>query len=89
MNPYDYRLVYSNRRSVGITVERDGEVVVRAPHGLSDEKLQEVLRARRRWVEAKVSSPQKYAPVHAPGKELVSGESMLFLGQPYQVDRRR
>lgn len=84
---FEYTVVYSSRRTVGITVDRDGSVIVRAPQGIADEELERVISAKRRWINAKVQHPQKYKDVaHPPGKELVSGESMLFLGSVYRIE---
>jgi predicted metal-dependent hydrolase len=84
---FAYTVVYSDRRTVGITVERDGSVVVRAPRGIKDDELRRVISSRKRWVSDKVRHPQKYKErAHPPGKELVSGESMLFLGRSYRVE---
>jgi hypothetical protein len=83
----DYKVVFSNRRTVGISVERDGEVVVRAPAGMTEVELEKLVSSKRRWISDKVKHPQKYgAGSPPPGKELVSGESMLFLGRSYRVE---
>src|SRR6266487_4208824 len=43
--------------------------------------------AKRQWILGKIRHPQKYRELpHPPGKELVSGESVLYLGQPYRID---
>ncbi|MGY1846967.1 M48 family metallopeptidase [Blastococcus sp. SYSU DS1021] len=82
-----YEVIYSPRRkTVGITVERDGRLVVRAPSGVDDEALSRAIASRERWIAEKLSHPQKYPPTPAPRKELVSGESMLFQGHEYRVE---
>lgn len=84
---FDYIVVSSDRRTVGITVERDGSVVVRAPRGIKDDELQRVVSSKKRWVSDRVRHPQKYKDqAHPPGKELVSDESVLFLGRSYRVE---
>jgi predicted metal-dependent hydrolase len=83
----DYTVVYSNRRTVGISVERDGAVIVRAPSGMNESEVDRLVSSRRRWIDSKVSHPQKYdGGLPPPGKELVSGESMLYLGRNYRVE---
>jgi predicted metal-dependent hydrolase len=82
-----YRVIYSKRRTLGITVERDGTVIVRAPEGTSPEDIELLVQKKRRWIHEKVSHPQKYevAP-HPPGKEVVAGESLLYLGRNYRIE---
>lgn len=75
------------RRKLTITVERDRTIVVHAPEGLSDEKIRQVVEAKRRWIYEKIGHPQKYQALpHPPGKELVSGESALYLGRQYRIE---
>jgi predicted metal-dependent hydrolase len=75
------------RRKLTITVERDRSVVVHAPEGISDEKIQQVVETKRPWIYEKIGHSQKYQDLpHPPGKELVSGESALYLGRQYRIE---
>ena len=75
------------RRKLTISVERDRRVVVHAPESMSDEKIRQVVESKRRWIYEKMGHPQKYQELpHAPGKELVSGESALYLGRQYRME---
>ena len=74
------------RRKLTITVERDRSVVVHAPMGTSAEKIEEVVQAKRQWIYEKTRHAQKYEEQHPPGKELVSGESALYLGRNYCIE---
>ena len=84
----DYTIKRSpKRRKLTITVERDRSVIVHAPEGTSDTKIQQVVEAKRRWIYEKIGHPQKYQDLpHAPGKELVSGESALYMGRHYRIE---
>jgi len=75
------------RRKLTITVERDRSVVVHAPAGMSEDKIRDVVESKRQWIYVKKGHPQKYhALPHPPGKELVSGESALYLGRQYRIE---
>jgi predicted metal-dependent hydrolase len=77
----------AKRRQLTITVERDRSVVVHAPEGLDEEKIRRVVEAKRQWIYEKINHPQKYRDLpHGPGKELVSGESALYLGRQYRIE---
>ncbi|MBU4454641.1 MAG: M48 family metallopeptidase [Euryarchaeota archaeon] len=77
----------TKRRKLSITVERDRSVIVHAPQGLSEEKIRQVVEAKRQWIYEKIGHPQKYHDLpHPPGKELVSGESALYLGRQYRIE---
>ena len=83
-----YRVKRSaKRRKLTITVERDREVIVHAPASTSDEKIAQVVESRRQWIFDKLGHGKKYQPLpHPPGKELVSGESALYMGRAYRIE---
>lgn len=75
------------RKNVTITVERDRSVVVHAPVGVPEATLRELVDGKRQWLFEKLNDAQKYQPLpHAPGKELVNGESALYLGRAYRIE---
>ena len=77
----------AKRCKLTISVERDRSVVVHAPEGMSDEKIHQVVESKRQWIYEKIGHPQKYQKLpHAPGKELVNGESALYLGRQYRLE---
>jgi predicted metal-dependent hydrolase len=77
----------ANRKRLTITVERDRTVVVHAPLKAPEETIQRVVEAKRQWIFEKIHHDQKYRDLpHPPGKELVSGESALYLGRPYRIE---
>jgi predicted metal-dependent hydrolase len=77
----------AKRRKLTITVERDRSVIVHAPEGATDKKIHQAVESKRQWIFEKIGHPQKYHDLpHAPGKELVSGESALYLGRQYRIE---
>lgn len=77
----------TKRKNVTITVERDRTVVVHAPVGVSEDKLRQLVDSKRQWLFEKLNDGQKYQALpHAPGKELVNGESALYLGRAYRIE---
>jgi predicted metal-dependent hydrolase len=84
----NYSVVYSsNRKTLSITVERDRSVVVKVPTGTNPEKIQQIVESRRQWLYEKIHHSQKYnPPFHPPGKELVNGESLPYLGRNYRLE---
>jgi predicted metal-dependent hydrolase len=84
----EYQIVRSAaRKKLTITVERDREIIVHAPEGTPDEAVRQVVDAKRQWILAKLRHPQKYQDrPHAPGKEVVNGESAPYLGRDYRIE---
>lgn len=82
-----YKVTFSKRKTLTITVERDRSVVVLAPEGTSPEKIRQVVESRKLWLYEKTRHTQKYSPLpHPPGKELVAGESLPYLGRQYRIE---
>jgi len=77
----------ARRKTLTITVERDRSIIVHAPSNASDEAIQRVVESRRQWIFEKLHHGKKYQDLpHPPGKELVSGESALYLGRSYRIE---
>src|SRR5450756_2029502 len=78
--------VYSSRRKTAeIAVVAPGEVVVTAPEGKSDEELISVARQKARWITQQLFRLKdvRFQPVV---RELVNGESLLYLGRNYRLN---
>ena len=75
------------RKKLTITVERDRRVVVHAPESTPEEAIREIVKSKRQWIYEKTKHSQKYKQrSHPPGKELVNGESILYLGRHYRIE---
>lgn len=81
---FKYEIKYSNRKTVNISVERDRSVMVRAPQGISEEKIECIVQSKKTWIIDKINHEQKY-PAKLVPKEFVSGETLLYLGKNYQL----
>ena len=75
------------RKKLTIAVERDRSVVVHAPESTPEETIRKIVESKRQWIYEKTQHAQKYdKQPHPPGKELVNGESALYLGREYQIE---
>lgn len=81
----DYRIVYSQRKTIGLTVERDRSIVVRAPVDASDEAIRQAVEAKKLWLYKKINHSQKYPPKPVR-KEFVTGETLMYLGRYYRLE---
>jgi len=81
----DYKVVFSRRRTIGIIVDRDRRVTVRAPWQAQQEAISAVVERKLLWIWKKLRDDRKYSKV-CGGKEFVAGEAFLFLGQNYSLE---
>lgn len=80
-----FTLRYSDRRrTVGVTVDRSGELLVSAPAGCPRSRVEELVREKTFWVYTKLALKEKlFRPT--PTREYVSGESFYHLGRSYRL----
>ncbi len=50
MNTIEYQVIRSDRKTVGLQI-KNGVLTVRAPRRLSEKRIQEIVAARRLWIE--------------------------------------
>lgn len=72
------------RRTVELTVERDGALVLKAPEGTDEELLADFVREKRMWVYTKLAEKDALT-VEVPQREYVSGEGFHYLGRSYRL----
>ena len=79
-----YTLRRSDRKTLGITVEPDGDVVVTAPWAAELAEVESVLRRRRGWILRHRREIAALPPL-TPPREWVSGETHRYLGRQYRL----
>jgi predicted metal-dependent hydrolase len=79
-----FQLVYSSRKSLGITVTPEMEVVVKAPVGAPIDKIKQLVQEKAPWILKQQRFFLPFHPKTAP-KRYVSGESHLYLGRQYRL----
>ena len=80
----DFRLEYSDRKSLGITVTPEMEVLVKAPTDTTIEKVKEKIRKKAPWIIKQQSFFLSFHPKTAQRK-YISGETHLYLGRQYRL----
>lgn len=80
----DFKLEYSNRKSLGITVTPGMDVLVKAPVATSIDVVKEKLKKRAYWIIKQQSFFLSFEP-KTPAKKFVNGETHLYLGRQYRL----
>lgn len=85
LDDLEFRLVRSaRRRTVGITVERDGSLLLSAPSDCPLPRIEAIAREKQFWVYSKLAAKELLFRPAQP-KEFVSGESFHYLGRSYRL----
>jgi predicted metal-dependent hydrolase len=80
----NYSITYSDRKTLGIVVEPDGAVVIKAPVDTSMKKISEKIRKRASWIVKQQSFFKSFGN-HLSERRYISGESHLYLGRQYRL----
>ena len=75
----DFHLSYTDRKSLGITVTPEMEVLVKAPMDTPIDKIKDKVRNRASWIIKQQSFFLSFYP-KIPVRKYVSGETHLYLG---------
>jgi len=73
-----------HRRTVGITVDRDGSLLLHAPAGCDLDGLAAWAHSKRAWVFRKLAEKDLLLSTR-PTKEFVTGEGFDYLGRHYRL----
>ena len=80
----DFHLEYSERKSLGITITPDLDILVKAPIDTSLEKIKEKVRKKAPWIIKQQSFFLSFHP-KTPARKFIGGETHLYLGRQYQL----
>ena len=73
-----------HRRTVGITIDRDGSLLLHAPTGADLDAVAAWAWSKRHWVFRKLADKHLLLPA-GPAKEFITGEGFDYLGRHYRL----
>lgn len=74
----------ARRRTIQITVERTGELILSAPPEVGIDQLRDFVGEKRFWIYTKLAEKDRLQR-KVPRKEFVTGEGFLYLGRTYRL----
>lgn len=80
----DGAALIARRRTMQITVERSGDLVLCAPPKVDDAALRRFVREKRFWIYTKLAEKDRLQK-RVPLKEFVGGEGFLYLGRSHRL----
>lgn len=78
----DFQIEYSDRKTLGITVTPNMDVLVKAPIDSTISKIEEKLKKKAPWIIKQQSFFLAYYP-KTTERKYISGETHLYLGKQY------
>jgi predicted metal-dependent hydrolase len=83
-NVIEFRVRHSQRKTLAITVQPSGFVIVTAPPRVDHEAIGAKVRKRGRWILAQRDYFSRFLPA-TPSRRYVSGETHRYLGRQYRL----
>ena len=80
----EYSLRRSNRKSMGIAIERDGAIIVTASHQAKFNEIEKFVSEKKIWIYQKLAK-KKTLNREKPRREFVNGQGFLYLGKNYRL----
>ena len=85
LDDLQFRVRYgARRRTMQITVERNGELVLSAPPEVNEAKLRAFVQEKRFWIYTKLAEKDRLQR-QVPRKEFIGGEGFLYLGRSHRL----
>lgn len=77
------QIIRTRRRTLALVIQRDGRLVVRAPFGVTDERIFNFVQRKAEWI--RIKQAQVKVNNQRITKQFIEGEIFLFLGQSYRM----
>ena len=90
MDKIDYQVVRSRKRrkTLLLTIERDGRVVVRVPYHTPEREIEAFFNGKLSWIKKKIGEKKKNIDGAERPKQFIAGEKFLYLGEHYPLELR-
>lgn len=77
MEEIKYKVVKSKRKTVSITINSLGEVIIKAPHNITNKDIKNILDKRKGWILKNLDKINS--------RKSLSDDEILYLGKIYKV----
>jgi len=80
----NYEIIRTRRKTMGIIVDHERNLIVRSPKNTAETKIEEVLKKKINWILSKLKEMDKIKPAPKE-KEFMTGEKLPYLGRRYRL----
>jgi predicted metal-dependent hydrolase len=90
MKEIDYHIVRSRKRrkTLLLTIERDGKVVMHVPYRTPEHEIEAFFNGKLSWIKKKIDEKKKNIQSPEHPKQFIAGEKFLYLGERYPLEMR-
>ncbi len=77
--------ISAKRKSLGITVDRDGSLLLHTPLNVVDADIEEFINEKRLWIYTKLAAKEFLNEQAHPERQFIDGEGFCYLGRVYRL----
>lgn len=81
---YSYRIQQRKRKTLGIEVHPNCDILVSAPPGIALDEIGKRVERRKEWIVKQIGYFTRFA-LRTPPRQYLSGETHLYLGKQYRL----
>lgn len=78
-----YHIMYSRRKTIGIIIDRDGRVIVKAPYFTPKRHIVSFVTSKEEWIRRNVEKRKNI--IHLGNEQLTDNSNILFSGDSYHL----
>jgi predicted metal-dependent hydrolase len=78
------QIIRTARRSVALQINREANLIIRAPLHATEDYISHVVDQKRNWITKKIAQISRDRQLFKP-KAFITGESFLYLGNNYKL----
>lgn len=80
-------IIRSSRKSIALVIDREGDLVVRAPKWATRNQIMKFVETKQDWIYSKMMAAKKQLAENAP-VEIEDGEEILYMGKRCAIRRK-
>lgn len=81
------KIIRSNRKTLALTINKEGELIVKAPAFMTRQQIMQFVMERQEWIRKKTEQIKKQA-LENKKIEVADGEEILFMGKKCTIRRK-
>lgn len=79
------KIVFSKRKTISITIDKDAKVIVRAPNGITRKRIENFVKEKENWIISKKKEIIKHIK-EIPLLKFKDGDELTYRGNSYKME---
>lgn len=81
---FSYKIIRKKRKTIGIKVTDQGEVIVTSPFGVNEKTIHGIIKKKEKWIVDKINLIKQAGILQK--RKIENGTKLLFLGKELEVE---